>query len=137
VNAGGIVALAIVGYVAFVACMELAIALVQPEMDIGVVLTTTDEAGRSSSRTLAGFEFEDRLYVSSNHWLRGWYRQALAQPEVELEIGDTTSRRLAVPVVGEERDRLADAYRMGFVLRFISGFAPSRFLRLDPITGEG
>ena len=27
---------------------------------------------------------------------------------------------------------VSDAYRMGFILCFICGFAPSRFLRLDP-----
>ena len=37
-----------------------------------------------------------------------------------------------MPSPSPEAFRVADAYRMGFVLRFVCGFAPSRFLRLDP-----
>ena len=120
------------GYVAFVALMELAIGLLQPDMDIGVVLTTRDAEGEASRRKLAGVVFDDHLYVSSNHWLRGWYHQALANPEVEVDVDGVPTPHVAVPVEGTERDRLAALYRMGFVLRFICGFAPSRFLRLDP-----
>ena len=61
-------------------------------------------------------------------WLRGWYDRALENPEVEVTRDGVTTARVAVPVAGAERDRLADAYRMGFVLRFVCGFAPSRFL---------
>ncbi len=132
-SAGGIVAAALVGYVVFVAFMELAIGVVQPDMETGVVLTTMDAVGETSSRMLAGFEFEDQLYVSSNHWLRGWYREALARPVVSVTVGDVETQRRAVSIVGDERDRVADAYQMGFVLRFVCGFAPSRFLRLDPV----
>ena len=125
-------ALALLGYCGFVAVMETAIGALQPEMDGGVVITTTDSAGKTSSTTLAGFEFENRLYVSSNHWLRGWYQRARANPNLEVTIDGVPTPRIAVPVEGAERDRLADAYRMGFILRFVCGFAPSRFLRLDP-----
>lgn len=128
-----IAAFVVLGYAGFVAVMELGIGLLQPEMETGVVLATTDARGAKSSRTLAGFELDGKLYVSSNHWLRGWYREALARPEVEVRMRGVQTPRIAVPVVGAERDRLADAYRMGFVLRFICGFAPSRFLRLDPL----
>lgn len=127
-------AVALLGYVGFVAVMEAAIGTIQPEMEGGVVLTTTDAAGQTSQVTLAGFEFEEKLYVSSNHWLRGWYKRARANPRVEVIVEGVPTPRVAVPVEGAERDRLAEAYRMGFVLRFICGFAPSRFLRLDPVS---
>ena len=128
-----ILASVLFGYVAFVALMELAIGLLQPDMDIGVVLTTHDERGEASRRKLAGVVFEGHLYVSSNHWLRGWYREALANPAVEVDVEGVPVPHVAVPVEGAERDRIAAVYRMGFLLRFICGFAPSRFLRLDPV----
>lgn len=34
-------------------------------------------------------------------------------------------------------DLVADAYRMGFVLCFVCGFTPSRFLRLDRTGAPG
>ena len=119
-------------YVGFVALMEGLIGFIQPQMDGGVRLTTTDAEGRTSERMLAGARVDGNLYIASNHWLRGWYHESLQHPEVEVTVDGEKTPRIAVRVVGEERDRLAEAYRMGFVLRFICGFAPSRFLRLDP-----
>jgi hypothetical protein len=71
--------IAALAYVAFVALMEALIGTIQPNMDGGVRLTTTDAEGRTSERMLAS------------------------------------------------------------VLRFVCGFAPSKFLRLDPLdaTGDG
>ncbi len=125
-------AVVVLGYVAFVGVMEAVIGTIQPDMEGGVVLATTDTAGETKTVTLAGFEFEDQLYISSNHWLRGWYKRARANPEVEVTIDGVPTARIAVPIDGAERERVAEAYRMGFVLRFVCGFAPSRFLRLDP-----
>lgn len=122
----------VLAYVGFVALMEALIGYVQPDMDEGVRLTTTDAEGRTSERMLAGARFDGKLYIASNHWLRGWYRQALAEPHVLVEVDGVQGAYSAVPIEGEERARVSDSYRMGFVLRFICGFAPSRFLRLDP-----
>ena len=119
-------------YVGFVALMEALIGYVQPHMDGGVRVTTTDAEGRTSERMLAGARLEGKLYIASNHWLRGWYYQALAEPSVLVDVDGVQAAYSAVPIEGEERTRVSDAYRMGFVLRFICGFAPSKFLRLDP-----
>lgn len=119
-------------YVGFVALMEALIGYVQPDMDGGVRLTTTDAEGRSSERMLAGARLDGKLYIASNHWLRGWYREALSEPSVLAEVDGVEAAYSAVPIDGEERARVSDAYRMGFVLRFICGFAPSKFVRLDP-----
>jgi len=127
-----VLALSFAGYVCFVALLEVAIWRFQPEMPGQVILTTTDREGKESSRTLAGFEHKSRLYVSSNHWLRGWYRAALSNPDVEITVDGETKPYRATRVQGSERDELSAAYTMGFVLRFICGFAPSRFLLLEP-----
>ncbi|MDJ0790010.1 MAG: hypothetical protein QNK05_24705 [Myxococcota bacterium] len=127
-----VLAVIALAYVAFVALMEAVIGTVQPNMESGVRLTTTDAEGRSSERMLALLKLDGKLYISSNHWLRGWYRQALAEPKVLAEVDGIRGAYAAVPIEGEEWDRVADAYRMGFFLRFVCGFAPSRFLRLDP-----
>ena len=119
-------------YVGFVALMEALIGYIQPNMDGGVKLTTTDAEGRTSERMLAGARLDGKLYIASNHWLRGWYQQALAEPNVLADVDGVRATYSAVPIEGEERARVSDAYRMGFVLRFVCGFAPSRFLRLDP-----
>lgn len=127
-----VAALTFAGYAGFVALMEVAIWRFQPEMPGQVIISTTDESGRRTSRTLAGFEHKDRLYVSSNHWLRGWYHQALSNPDVEVTIDGQSRPYRATRVGGQEHDELSAAYSMGFALRFICGFAPSRFLLLEP-----
>lgn len=119
-------------YVGFLALMEALIGFIQPWMQEGARLKTTDAEGRTPERMLAGARFDGRLYVGSNHWLRGWYRQALAERRVLVEVDGVEAAYSAVSIEGEERARVSDAYRMGFVLRFICGFAPSKFLRLDP-----
>ena len=124
--------IAVLVYVGFVALMEALIGYIQPRMDGGVRLTTTDAEGSSSERMLAVARLDGKLNVASNHWLRGWYHQAFAEPSVFAEVDGARAAYSAIPIEGEERARVSDAYRMGFVLRFICGFAPSKFLRLDP-----
>ena len=48
-------------------------------------------------------------------------------------VTDELSTYTSVRVEGAEHARVSEAYRMGFVLRFVFGFAPSRFIRLDPL----
>lgn len=97
-----------------------------------VVLTTTDAGGRSLDTVVAGMESGGQLYVAANHWPRAWYNRAVANPDVMVaRAGEKTARR-AVQVAGEERDRVARDYRLPWVLRFITGFPPRSFLRLDP-----
>ncbi len=127
-----ILSIVVLAYVGFVALMEVVIGSIQPSMEGGVRLTTVNAEGRKSGRMLFGARMEGKLYVASNHWLRGWYHRALASPIVEVDVGGVRGAYEAVRVEGEERARLAHAYRMGFVLRFLCGFAPSKFLRLDP-----
>jgi hypothetical protein len=127
-----IVAVLFAAYVAMVMVFEVVIGYVQPGMDIGIVLTTTDSQGKTFDRMLAGVRMDDRLYVSANHWPRSWYNRALANPAVEVTVDGKRSPYTAIPLAGPELDRIAEKYRFGFVFRFITGFAPRRFLRLDP-----
>ncbi len=131
-----ILSIAVLAYVAFVTLAEALIGFIQPDMDIGGRLTTTDANGTTSDRILALAKIDGHLYVSSNHRLQGWYRQALAEPHVLLEAHGAPSPYEAVSIDGEERERVSDVYRMGIILRFIFGFAPSRFLRLDPLRSQ-
>ena len=128
-----ILSIVVLTYVGFVALMEVVIGSIQPSMEGGVRLTTVNAEGRKSDRMLFGARMEGKLYVASNHWLRGWYKRALANPNVFVELDGVRGAYRAIPIEGEERERIADAYRMGFVLRIICGFAPSKFLRLDPL----
>lgn len=49
------------------------------------------------------------------------------QPAMDGGVTFTTEA-----VQGDEHEGLSKEYSMGFVLRLLCGFAPSRFLRLEP-----
>ena len=95
-------------------------------------MITTKDAGESSDTVVAGAESAGRLYVSANHWPRGWYQRAVANPEVEIVRGGEKTARHAVPVTGAERDQIARDYPLPVWIRLLTGFPPRSFLRLDP-----
>ena len=103
-----------------------------------LVITTTDDSRESRDRMLARFETDGKLYVSAHHWPRGWYKRARKNPNVRVEIDGVVSDYIAVPVDGEEFERVADAHPLPLMARFLMGFPPPRdILRLDSTTPSG
>ena len=125
-------------YVSFVVVFETGyLGMYQPSFeDSGIpmlVLTPTDDSGKSRDRMLARMETDGKLYVSAHHWPRGWYKRALKNPNVRIKIHDMVSDYIAVPVDGEEFERVADEHPLPLPVRFLMGFPPPReILRLDP-----
>jgi len=100
-----------------------------------IVITTTDGSGDVSHRRVAGFEMDGKLYASAHHWTRGWYHNAMENPEVVVESDDGVGDYVAVRVKGEEFDRVAEGFFLPLPVRFAMGFPPKRdILRLDPVT---
>ena len=120
-----------VTYLLLVLVGEAIVWRLQPSMDGGIVLRITTSDGAAIERTVYGHRFEGKLYVSSNHWFRRWYHAALARAEIEISQDGTFRPFTVTAVTGQERARVSASYKMG-ALRIVTGFAPSRFLRLDP-----
>ena len=118
------------GYAALLLCLELIVWKIQPNME-GVVTLHINTGETVVSRKLYGLEFNNSLYVASNHWFRSWFHAALAHPDIKVERGEITARYSVTPVEGDEHQQVADEYDMGLPLRIACGFAPQRFLRLD------
>jgi hypothetical protein len=131
-RAAKILGIALASYVLVVVLFEIFVVTVQPDMSVGIVLTTTGADGKASDRKLAGVRMDDRLYVSANHWPRPWYHRALANPAVEVTEKGERRPYTAVPVTGDELVRIKDRYRFPLLFKFLTGFAPRKFLRLDP-----
>ena len=99
---------------------------------------TADPSGETQGRMLARLEHAGRLDVSAHHSPRGWYRRAVAQPDAEAEIDGVVADCTAVPVVGDEFERVAASFPPPLGVRFLKGFPPDReILRLIPATTEG
>jgi F420H(2)-dependent quinone reductase len=126
------IAIALAAYVGLVVAFESLIGFFQPTTDQTLVITTTDEDGSKSQRVVARLESAGQLYVAANHWPRAWYRQALENPEVEITLDGATKAYRAVPISGEEAQRVDRDNHLGPGFRFLTGFPPRRFLRLEP-----
>lgn len=118
-------------YVTLLLALELFIWKLQPDMD-GVVTLHIGFVERDISRKLYGFRHDEKLYVSSNHWFRGWYRACLECSELQVESSGALATYTATAITGTEERDVSQAYGQGLFLRMLCGFAPRRFLRLDP-----
>lgn len=127
-----IAALAVLAYAGLVAAFESLLGTLQPKAGSTLVITTFDAAGAPHDRVVSRLEADGKLYVAANHWPRAWYRRALARPEVQVELDGRTVDHRAVPVTGEEHERVDAANRLGPIFRFVTGFPPRYFLRLEP-----
>lgn len=130
-KAAKILAIVLAGYVGIVVVFESLIGFFQPAGGDTLVISTTDPDGRESDRVLSRLESGGQLYVAANHWPRAWYERALENPDVEVALDGETSVRRAVPITGEEHDRVNSDNSLPFVFRVLTGFPPRYFLRLD------
>jgi hypothetical protein len=127
-----IAAIVLVVYVGIVAAFESLIGVLQPSSGSVLTITTFDEAKAPHDRVVSRLESNGTLYVAANHWPRAWYNRALENPEVRVTIdGDARDYR-AVPVTGDEHERVDGEHPLPAVFRVLTGFPPRYFLRLEP-----
>ena len=125
----------LIGYAGLVVAFEAMLGFLQPEQGVVLTIVTTGDDGVANDRVLARINDEGQIFVSANHWPRAWYNEALGNPNVEvaLEGGDgPRGAYTAVAISGAEDERLQEAHAHPFAFRFITGFPPRYFLRLDP-----
>jgi len=127
-----IVAIVAVIYVGIVVGFESLIGYFQPMAGSTLVITTSDADGAPHDRVVSRLESGGQLYVAANHWPRAWYERALANPEVQVSLEGETGDYRAVPVTGEEHDRVDGDNRLPAAFRILTGFPPRYFLRLEP-----
>lgn len=128
-----IIGIAALVYAALVAAFETWLGYSQPSGPNSLVITTASEDGEERDRVVSRLESNGQLYVAANHWPRAWYRRALRNPNVQVAMGGGEKKPyLAVPVSGDERERVNSENRAGVVFRILTGFPPRRFVRLDP-----
>ncbi len=128
-----IAAVAALVYAGIVTAFESMIGILQPAAESNIVITTLDGNGAPHDRVVARLESGGQLYVAANHWPRAWYERALENPQVQVALGGEKRAYRAVPVADAEHERVDGDNRLGLVFRFLTGFPPRYFLRLDPI----
>ena len=119
-------------YAGIVTAFESMIGIMQPTPGGTLVITTVDSSGAAHDRVVSRLDSGGKLYVSANHWPRAWYRQALANPDVEATIDGAKRAYRAVPIEGEEADRIDAEHPHPAWFRFMTGYPPRKIVRLDP-----
>ncbi len=119
-------------YVGVVVAFESLLGYFQPANASTMVIATTGSDGVPSERVLAQAKHDDKLYAAANHWPRAWYREALANPAVQVTIDGVTGNYRAVPIDGAEHDAVNASRPLGIGFRILTGFPPRYFVRLDP-----
>jgi hypothetical protein len=127
-----IAAIVLLVYAGIVVAFESLIGTLQPASGATLVITTFDPDGKAHDRVVSRLESDGKLYVAANHWPRAWYRRALANPDVQVTRDGAKVDYRAVPVTGAEHDRVESENRHGFFFKFLTGFPPRYFVRLDP-----
>ena len=118
-------------YVGIVIAFESLLGYFQPAGETTLVIATVAEDGTANDRVLARLTSNDQLYVAANHWPRAWYNRALEDPKVQVTLDGEKGDYLAVPVTGDEHDRVDRDNSLPFVFRILTGFPPRYFFRLD------
>ncbi len=131
-----ILVIAALVYMGIVVAFESLIGFFQPSNASTLVLTTFDRSGASHERVLTRLDSGDLMYVAVNHWPRAWYHRLLEVPEVEVSTDGAKGNFHAVFVTGEEYGRIGREHPLPFFFRFLTGFPPRYFVRLDPSDPE-
>ena len=122
-------------YVGLVVVFESLLGYYQPRGEENLVITLTEDDGSKTERVLSLFESQGKLYLAANHWPRGWFNQVKRKPDVYIEFGGAHAAQsgayTAVPVEGALHDQVLEDNRLPFFARFIMGFPPREFVRLD------
>ena len=131
-KAAKVIGISLLVYVGIVTAFESLIGYFQPGGDGTLIITTTAQDGTENDRVLSHLESNGQIYVAANHWPRAWYNQALANANVQATVDGEKGDYLAVPVSGEEHDRVEGENSAGVIFRILTGFPPRYFVRLDP-----
>lgn len=127
-----IAAIVVLAYVGIVVVFESLIGTLQPTAGSTLVITTFDTSGVAHDRVVSRLEADGKLYVAANHWPRAWYRRALANPDVKITLDGKKGDYRAVAVTGAEHERVDAVNPLGPIFRFVTGFPPRLFVRMDP-----
>lgn len=121
----------LVVYIGIVVLFESSLGYFQPEAGNTVIITTFDDSNSPHRRVVSLLESEGQLYVAVNHWPRAWYGRLQENPSMRMERDGVDENYTAGMVEGAEYDAVQADSPTGLVFRFLTGFPPRYFVRLD------
>ena len=79
---------------------------------------------------------DGKEYVGVNHWPRAWWYRTKENPNVKVTKDGETKDYTATTVSGDEHDRVESDNPASLTFKFLTGFPPRYFVRLDPVIAE-
>jgi len=119
-------------YVGIVVLIESSLGFFQPEAGNTIVIETFDGAGNGYTRVASLSTSAGNEYVAVNHWPRAWYGRLEETPRIGVTRDGGRTIFGAGIVSGAEHDRVQADNPTPFAFRFLTGFPPRYFVRLDP-----
>ena len=127
-----IVLIPLITYAGIVVLFESGLGYFQPEAGNTVVITTFDTDGTAHQRVVSLVEIENDYFIAVNHWPRAWYRRLGENPNMQMTLDGETADYVAAIMEGEGHQRASEGYPVPLAFRFLTGFPPRYFIRLDP-----
>ena len=119
-------------YVGIVVLFESSLGFFQPEAGNTIVIETFDGAGNGYTRVVSLLTSAGNEYVAVNHWPRAWYGRLEETPRIGVTRDGGRAIFGAGIVSGAEHDRVRADNPTPLAFRFLTGFPPRYFVRLDP-----
>ncbi len=119
-------------YVGIVVLFESSLGFFQPEAGNTIVIETFDAGGNGYTRVVSLLISAGNEYVAVNHWPRAWYRRLKETPRIGVTRDGGQTIFGAGMVSGVEHDQVQADNPTPFAFRFLTGFPPRYFVRLDP-----
>lgn len=119
-------------YVGIVVLFESLLGFYQPEQGNTMVLRTFEDDGELHPRVVARLDRDGEIFVAVNHWPRAWARRLQRNPDLEMTYEGVTATYTAVVLTDAEHDQGQIDFSVPFAFKFLTGFPPRYFIRLDP-----
>ena len=128
-----LVVILLAGYVGLVVLFESSLGFFQPEAGNTIVIETYDNDGTGYSRVVSLLNSAGQEYVAVNHWPRAWYGRLQETPRIGVTRNGSQTEYSAGMVSGAEHEQVQQDNPTPLVFRFLTGFPPRYFVRLDPL----
>jgi hypothetical protein len=119
-------------YVLLVVLFESLLGFYQPQQSNTMVITTFEDDLQANDRVVERLEIEGEIFVAVNHWPRAWARRLRNNPDIQMSHKGVTGNFSAVVLSGTEHEQGKVDFSVPFLFKFITGFPPRFFVRLDP-----
>lgn len=127
-----ILLIVLIVYLFLIVLFESLLGFYQPQQGNTMIITTFADDGEAHERVVSRLDRDGEIFVAVNHWPRAWARRLQRNPDIQMTYQGVTGNYTAVVLTGAEHEQGKIDFSVPLAFRFMSGFPPRYFIRLDP-----